>query len=50
MPKGEVERGLKKAEVGTGPKVVEGNIGIDKEMMRERLQLEVEPPWETRPG
>jgi hypothetical protein len=49
MTNGEVETGLKKAEVDTGLKVVEGNIGIDKEMMTERLQLEVEPQWETRP-
>lgn len=60
MTKGEVETGLKKPEVDTGPKMVEGKIGmkkgdvktrvrIDTEMMTEQLQLEVEPPSETRP-
>lgn len=63
MTKGEVETGLKKAGVvDTGLKIVEGKIGmkkgdgkihmrtseIDTEMMMEQLQLEAEPPSETR--
>ena len=52
MTQGGVETGLKKAD--TGLKVVERNIGLKKgdiktRMMREQLQLEVEPPSETRP-
>ena len=64
MTKGKVETGLKKAGVAdTELKIVEGNIGmkkggvktrgrmsgIDTKMMTEQLQLEVEPPSETRP-
>jgi hypothetical protein len=52
MTKGGVETGPKNAD--TGLKMVEGNVGLKKgdvksQMMREQLQLEVEPPSETRP-
>jgi hypothetical protein len=52
MTKGGVETGLNKAD--TRLKMVEGYIGLEKgdvktQVMREQLQLEVEPPSETRP-
>jgi hypothetical protein len=45
MTKGEVETELKKDEVDIVLEMVEGMIGMKKE----QLQLEVEPPSETRP-
>ena len=62
MTEGEVETVLKRAEVDTGLKMVEGKIGMkkgnvktrvmmsetDTEMMTEQLQLDAEPPSETR--